>query len=120
LAHRYDVPLRYASLSADRFLMLWFNWKDRAAYGDQNGKLYDAIVLQQVMLMALAAIGLCRTWPRSWPLAWSILVVTLLHMATISRMRFILTLHAACHCPGRHGSSAPDARREAPSSQGSR
>jgi Dolichyl-phosphate-mannose-protein mannosyltransferase len=96
-------PLRYVVLSAYRFFMLWFDWRVREAYGDQNGKLYYPLIVQHSLLLILAAIGLRGTWPRGWPLALSILVVTLLHMATISRLRFIIPFMPLVIVPGAVG-----------------
>ena len=84
LAH----PTRYALLSAYRFLMQWFDWGVREAYGGHDTRSFELGVAQQALLLAAAVIGACVSWRRGWPLALSVVSVSLLYMAIVGRERY--------------------------------
>jgi 4-amino-4-deoxy-L-arabinose transferase-like glycosyltransferase len=83
-------PFRYVTLSAYRFLQLWFDWSVRENYGDKLTVLDYLMLLQQGGLLILAVVGIRPMWRQGWPLAISSLVVILLHMAIASRLRFLV------------------------------
>lgn len=83
-------PFRYAALSAYRFLMLWFNWGVVEAYGSQGARFSGLIMAQQLLLLLAAGAGLSMMWRRGWPLGVTLVAVSLLCMAVISRQRFIV------------------------------
>lgn len=80
-------PLRYMLLSASRFLMLWFDWTVNAAYGGSPGYF---TVAQQGLLLLAAIIGLCAAWRRTWLLGLSIIAVTILYMAVVGRVLYLV------------------------------
>jgi hypothetical protein len=82
-------PLRYALLSAYRFLPLWFNWGYPEAYGKDPSRTDYAIMVFQGFLLILALLGLYRTRWRTWPLWGSILAVSLIYMAVDSRLLYL-------------------------------
>ncbi len=83
-------PLRYALLSGARFFMLWFDWTVNAAYGLRETGSDYVMIVQQALLLVAAAFGLRGRWPRARPLAMIVVAITLIHMAVISRMRYII------------------------------
>jgi hypothetical protein len=83
-------PKRYIMLSAYRFLPLWFNWGVKEAYRVPVQIGDYLIFVQQGFLLVTAVLGLYVTWRRSWLLGMNILVVTLLHMAVISQLRYLI------------------------------
>ena len=82
-------PVRYALLSAYRFLPLWFNWGYPEAYGNEPGGTDYAIMLLQGTLLILVLFGLYRTLWQTWPLWGSILAVSLIYMAVDSRLLYL-------------------------------
>jgi hypothetical protein len=83
-------PLRYGLLSLYRFGTLWFNWQVKTSYGLNPTLLDDLFIVYHALLLATAILGLRGSWRRTWPLAMSIAVVTLLYMATVSRVRYLV------------------------------
>ena len=83
-------PLRYAALSACRFLMLWFNWGVKEAYGLSNNLSDRLIVWQQVLLLLLGSLGAWRLWRQAWPLAISVVAFTAVYMAVMAHLPYIV------------------------------
>ena len=83
-------PLRYVSLSAYRFLPLWFNWGYPQAYGREPGSMDYAVMVYQGILLILALIGLYRALWRTWPLWGNILAISLIYMAVDSRLLYVI------------------------------
>jgi 4-amino-4-deoxy-L-arabinose transferase-like glycosyltransferase len=83
-------PKRYLTLSAYRFFPLWFNWGVKEAYGMPLKKSDYLIFVQQALFLVAAVVGLYGTWRRSWRLGMIILIVTCLHMAVVSQLRYII------------------------------
>jgi len=83
-------PLQYVSLSAYRFLPLWFNWRVQEAYGSETNTVWYAVMLLQAFLLITAIIGAWVTRRQSWPFWTSIIVVSLSYMAIISELRYLV------------------------------
>jgi hypothetical protein len=83
-------PLRYAALSAYRFLMLWFNWGVREVYGLQDNLSDRVIGLQQIFFLLMGIVGSWRYWSRAWPLALSVSAFTGLYMAVMAHLPYIV------------------------------
>lgn len=85
------APARYLCLSAYRFLPLWFDWRVKAAYGQENATLLDAaIMVQQGALLLLGIIGSLSGDRRVWPLSFSVGAFVLLHMAVFGRLSLLM------------------------------
>jgi 4-amino-4-deoxy-L-arabinose transferase-like glycosyltransferase len=84
------APQRYAMLSAARLVMLWFNWTVNAADGRPNGASDYLMILQHGLLLGTAVAGLRRMWSRAWPLVLSVGALSLLYMAVIARLHYIV------------------------------
>lgn len=83
-------PARYLLLSLYRFFPLWFDWGVQEAYG-KSPKLQGRLILaQQALLLITAIVGLHATWRRSWLLGLIILIVSVLHMAVVSQLRYLI------------------------------
>jgi hypothetical protein len=87
-------PLKYITLVAGRFFMLWFNWTVPEAYGQtlasDPGYLAE---LQQVLLVAGGALGaLTIPWRRCWPATSTIIVVGLTYMAVDGQLRYLVSV----------------------------
>lgn len=83
-------PLRYALLSAYRFLLLWFGWGYLEAYG-AHPLIADYLVMAAqgiFLLLALGGIYVLRR--KAWPLFVSVAGVCLLYMAVIAQLRFLV------------------------------
>jgi 4-amino-4-deoxy-L-arabinose transferase-like glycosyltransferase len=85
-------PLRYLKLSAYRFLMLWFDWGVKQVYRQQPTTGDYATMLQHGLLLAGGAIGLCLRWRRGWPLGLSVAVFSLVYMAVMAQMLYIVAV----------------------------
>ena len=83
-------PLRYTALSAYRFLMLWFNWKVNAVYGKHNAVGDYVIMIQHALLLGAGIIGLRGRWRQAWPLAVSVVAFSLLYMAVMAHLPYIV------------------------------
>ena len=93
LATIAEHPLRYIVLSADRFLMLWFDW--RVSVTDPGPRLLGPMEylspLQQLLLLAAALIGVLATPVRkSSPLVLAVLVYCLSYMAVNAQQRYVV------------------------------
>jgi 4-amino-4-deoxy-L-arabinose transferase-like glycosyltransferase len=82
-------PIRYVTLSAYRFLMLWFNWKVNEVYGKQNNTVDRLILIQHALLLAAGAIGLLRRYRVAWPLGVGVAAFSLLCMAIMAHIPYI-------------------------------
>ncbi len=83
-------PVQYLSLSAYRFLPLWFNWGYFSSYDVPMKSEDKAIMVYQGALLILALIGLIGNMKRAWPLWGSILVITLVYMAVDSQLLYLM------------------------------
>ncbi len=81
-------PVRYVLLSGYRFFMLWFDWRVSEAFGYPMGFNEYAMIVVQVVLLALAFIGLWKNLKITWVLWASLVMVTLAYMAVDSRMHY--------------------------------
>ena len=82
--------MRYLLLCTYRFLPLWFNWGVYAAYGRPLATLDYLMGAQQLVLLALALIGLWYMPKRGWPLALCVVAFCLSYMAIIARLRYLI------------------------------
>jgi 4-amino-4-deoxy-L-arabinose transferase-like glycosyltransferase len=82
-------PLRYLTLSAYRFLVLWFNWGVKEVYRQRDTMGEQLIMVQHALLLTGGILGLRARWRRAWPLALSVLGVCLLHMAVMAHMTYV-------------------------------
>lgn len=85
-------PLRYLVLSGYRFLILWFNWGVKEVYRQQNTWGDYLLMTQHALLLAGAMLGLRGRWRRAWPLAASVIAVTLLHMAVMAHVTYVVAV----------------------------
>ena len=85
-------PLRYLKLSAYRFLMLWFDWGVKQVYRQQPTIGDYATMLQNALLLVGGAIGLRLRWRRGWPLGLSVAVFSLVYMAVMAQMLYIVAV----------------------------
>jgi hypothetical protein len=85
-------PGRYLALSTYRFLMLWFNWGVKEVYRQQNTTGDHLIMLQHALLLAGGALGLRGRWRRAWPLATSVVAFSLVYMAMMAHMTYIVAI----------------------------
>lgn len=83
-------PLRYVTLSAYRFLMLWFNWKVNEVYGKHNAVGDYVIMIQHALLLGAGIVGLRGRWRHAWPLAVSVIAFSLLYMAVMAHLPYIV------------------------------
>jgi dolichyl-phosphate-mannose-protein mannosyltransferase len=83
-------PMQYVSLSAYRFLPLWFNWQVKEADGNQADVKDYLMILEQGSLLALALFGLRGKSKQLWPLWASVAAFSLVYMAIDSQMRYLL------------------------------
>lgn len=89
-------PLRYLSLSAYRAVMLWLDWRVDERMGNQLSTRQVFSMLEQLLLLSAAIVGLIATWRRSWVLGVCLIAYSLLHMAVASRMVFIVPVMPLC------------------------
>lgn len=82
-------PLRYLTLSAYRFLILWFNWGVKEVYRQRNTADDYLIMVQHALLLAGGILGLRARWRRAWPLAASVFAFCLLYMAVMAHMTYV-------------------------------
>ena len=85
-------PLRYLKLSAYRFLMLYFDWGIKQVYRQQPAIGDYAARLQHGLLLAGGAVGLGLRWRRGWPLGLSVAVFSLVYMAVMAQMLYIVAV----------------------------
>lgn len=85
-------PLRYVVLSAYRFLILWFNWGVKGAYGQQDTPGDYLTMIQHALLLAGGAVGLRGRWRRAWPLAASVAALSLLYMAVMALVTYVVAV----------------------------
>jgi hypothetical protein len=85
-------PLRYALLTAYRFLPLWFDWGIPEIYGGRRLRKADVILAEQAVLLVLMTIGAFSEWRRAWPLWASVAVFCLSYMAVNSQLRYIVPI----------------------------
>jgi 4-amino-4-deoxy-L-arabinose transferase-like glycosyltransferase len=85
-------PLRYLKLSAYRFLMLWFDWGVKQVYRQQPTIGDYATMLQHGLLLVGGAVGLRLRWRRGWPLGLSVAVFSLVYMAVMAQMLYIVAV----------------------------
>ena len=85
-------PVRYVELSAFRFLMLWFDWGVKEVYRQQPTTGDYATMVQHGLLLVGGAIGLRFRWRRGWPLALSVAVFSLVYMAVMAQMLYIVAV----------------------------
>jgi hypothetical protein len=83
-------PVRYIGLSAYRFLMLWFNWKVNEVYNKPNAAGDYLIAIQHGLFLVLGIIGLRGRWRQAWPLALSVVAFSLVCMAVMAHMPYIV------------------------------
>jgi hypothetical protein len=110
-------PLRYALLSAYRFLPLWFNWGVREAYG-VHPRLPDYLLMAEQGLLLLAAmVGSRRLGRQARPLVVSVAAFSLVHMLVNAQLRYLapvmpltMALGGAALAPLLEGALAPRAR----------
>ncbi|MDD2922531.1 MAG: hypothetical protein PHQ36_09615, partial [Anaerolineales bacterium] len=81
-------PVRYVLLSGYRFFMLWFDWRVSEAFGYPMGFNEYAMMVVQMILLALAFVGLRGNLQITWSLWASLIMVTLAYMAVDSRMHY--------------------------------
>jgi 4-amino-4-deoxy-L-arabinose transferase-like glycosyltransferase len=83
-------PGRYLALTAYRFLPLWFGWGVPEAYGVRP-RLDDYLVMiEQAVLLGLAAAGLKSLRARAWPVVATAALICLLQMAVVGQMRYVV------------------------------
>jgi 4-amino-4-deoxy-L-arabinose transferase-like glycosyltransferase len=85
-------PLRFLWLSAHRFLMLWFNWGVKEAYGLAHSLGDYLTMLQHALLLAGGVVGLRWRWRRGWPLALSVAAFSLLYMGVMAHMLYVVAV----------------------------
>jgi hypothetical protein len=85
-------PLRYLALSAYRFFMLWFNWGVKEVYHQRNTAGDYLTMIQHALLLAGGAVGLRGRWRRGWPLAVSVVAFSLLYMAVMTHLPYIVAV----------------------------
>ena len=85
-------PARYALLSLFRFPMLWFNWGVNAVYRIPDTAGDYVMMLQQALLLAGGLAGLRGNWRQAWPLAASVAAFSLLYMAVMSHLPYIIPI----------------------------
>jgi len=85
-------PLRYLALSAYRFFMLWFNWGVKEAYHQRSTAGDYLTMIQQGLLLAGGAVGLRGRWRRAWPLAASVVAFSLVYMAVMAHLPYIVAV----------------------------
>ena len=83
-------PARYAALSAYRALMLWFHWGVNDVYGRPYALGDGVIAVQHALLLGLGVLGLRGRWRRAWPLAMSIGALSLVYMAVMAHLPYIV------------------------------
>jgi 4-amino-4-deoxy-L-arabinose transferase-like glycosyltransferase len=83
-------PAQYVLLSAYRFFPLWFDWKIAEAYGRPTNRYGYEIMILQVLLLALALVGLHKNSGQTWSLWGSILAISLAYMAVNARMLYVM------------------------------
>jgi len=83
-------PLRYLTLSAYRFTMLWFNWKVNEVYGKVDTVGDHIMAVQNMFLLMGGLIGLRRRLRRVWPLLVSVVSFSLLYMAVMAHLAYIV------------------------------
>lgn len=83
-------PLRYLALSAYRFLMLWFDWGIKAVYRQESTTGDHLTMIQHGLLLIGGAIGLRGRWRRAWPLAASVAAFSLIYMAVMAHLPYIV------------------------------
>jgi len=83
-------PGRYLALTAYRFLPLWLGWGVPEAYGVRP-RLDDYLVMiEQAVLLGLAAAGLKSLRARAWPVVATAALICLLQMAVVGQMRYVV------------------------------
>jgi hypothetical protein len=85
-------PLRYLALSGYRFLMLWFNWGVKEVYRQQSTAGDYLTMIQHALLLAGGAVGLRGRWRRAWPLAASVVAFSLVYMAAMAHVLYIVAV----------------------------
>lgn len=83
-------PLHYMLLSGYRFLFLWFNWGVKNAYAEGLHAVDYFLMIEQLVLLVAATIGLRGKWRQAWPLAVGVISLTFACMAVDARLRYIL------------------------------
>jgi hypothetical protein len=87
-----SYPLRYALLSAFRFIPLWFNWGIREAYGSPSNAFDYFIMALQLGLLTLAIAGIWGNLRRTWPLWASVSAFCVAYMAMNSQLRYLVPI----------------------------
>ena len=85
-------PARYLTLSAYRFLILWFNWGVKEVYRQRNTARDYVIMVQHALLLAGGILGLRARGRRAWPLAASVFAFCLLYMAVMAHMTYVAAI----------------------------
>jgi hypothetical protein len=83
-------PGRYLALSAYRFLMLWFNWGVNEVYGKTNTAGDYLILVQHALLLMAGVAGLAGRWRQAWPLAAAVAAFSLLCMAVMAHLPYVV------------------------------
>lgn len=85
-------PLRYVVLSGYRFLILWFNWGVKEVYRQASTAGDYIVMVQHALLLAGAMLGLRGRWRRAWPLAASVVAWSLLYMAVMAHVTYVVAI----------------------------
>jgi hypothetical protein len=85
-------PVRYLMLSGYRSLTLWFNLGVKGAYRQRNSTDDYLLVVQHVLLLAGAVVGLRGRGRRAWPLLLAVAALSLLHMAVMAHITYVASV----------------------------
>jgi hypothetical protein len=85
-------PLRYLALSGYRFLMLWFDWGVKEVYRRQNSPGDYLTMIQHALLLVGGVVGFRGRWRRAWPLAVSVAVFSLIYMAVMAHLLYVVPI----------------------------
>ena len=85
-----EHPVRFVGLSIYRLFVLWTNWRVTDAVGRPSGPEDHLMTVQSVLLLLLAAWGWSRGGTFEWALLISLVLFCGLHMAVVSRLRYVM------------------------------